>query len=353
MDRPLAEASETPGPRLSNTFSFHHSWMLASSYSKFPITTFSIMNLIEPISNGSQTPSSEISYFESSVDIEIDPFTQLTKDRPREVFTTNRSLKKSLGFLHQALLKNQTQDQYLIITSVPTDQFAKLSDDRSSVCKYCRFTFNTETGIFVAKVIPSPAHELAIRSFDILISLELRSMNIYSEMRPLGSSTITVGAWKKEPDCSWAPASASTNPTFVVEIGLSETQRQLALDAHGWLETSSCVKLVVTISIKRETPEIILRRWELMPWTYGITTKSSSPAARCTEILSLSRTNNTTLVTGKSYMNNTTTTTTQLTLPFNKIINRAPYNSLERDLIIQEHELISFAESIWSEQRLL
>ncbi|BCS22843.1 uncharacterized protein APUU_31068A [Aspergillus puulaauensis] len=125
----------------------------------------------------------------------------------------------SLEFLHQALLKSQTQDQYLIFTSVPTGQFAKLSDDWSSVSKYCRFTFNAETGILIAKVIPSPAHELAIRSFDFLVSLELHAVNVYSEMRPLGSSTVTVGQWKKEPDCCWAPASAGTNLTFVVEIG--------------------------------------------------------------------------------------------------------------------------------------
>lgn len=91
------------------------------------------MDLIESISNAYRTSSSEVSYFESSVDIEPDLFTQLAKDRQREIFTTNKNLKKSLEFLHQALLKNQTQDQYLIFTSVPTGQFAKLSDDRSSV----------------------------------------------------------------------------------------------------------------------------------------------------------------------------------------------------------------------------
>lgn len=42
----------------------------------------------------------------------------------------------------------------------------------------------------------------------------------------------------------------------------------------------------------------------------------------------------------------TTTTTTRLALTFNKIINHVPYNALEQ-------ELISFAESTWSEQGLI
>ncbi|KAL5003008.1 hypothetical protein BDV10DRAFT_155385 [Aspergillus recurvatus] len=52
-------------------------------------------------------------------------------------------------------------------------------------------------------------------------------------------------------------------------------------------------------------------------------------------------------------MNGTTTTTTQLNLPFDKIVGRPPHQPLERDLVIPEQELRSFAENIWSEQRLL
>jgi hypothetical protein len=202
--------------------------------------------------------------------------------------------------------------------------------------------------------MPNPAHELAIRSFDSLISLELRAMNVHRDVRPFGSTTVTVGNWKKEADCCWAPASTNARLSFVVEVGLSESARQLALDARGWLETySSSVKVVVTISIKRESPEIILHRWELVPRGYSVLTRSSRLSARRTAFLKLSRTNNTTSVTGESYMNGTTTTTTQLDLPFEKVVGRPPHQPLERDLVIPEQELRSFAEDIWSEQSLV
>lgn len=58
--------------------------------------------------------------------------------------------------------------------------------------------------------MPNPAHELAIRLFDLLISLELHVMNVLCDMRSFGLTTITVENWKKEADCCWAPASTNT-----------------------------------------------------------------------------------------------------------------------------------------------
>ncbi|KAJ5272660.1 hypothetical protein N7478_007785 [Penicillium angulare] len=306
-----------------------------------------------PTSNTSQ--SSELSTFEfSSVESESeDPFMLLAKDVKQQPFTTNTSLQKSLERRQRELQQDQTRDQYLVFTSVPPEQSSRLSDDRSRTSKYCRFSFNAETGILIAKIMPNLPHELAIRSFDELISLELRAINARRDMIPCGSTTFTIGNWKKEADCCWAPAT-DARLSFVMEVGLSESARRLALNAHGWLETySSSVKLVVTISIKRENPEIILSRWELVPRGYGVLTRLSPLSARRTASLKLSRTNNTTSVTGESYMNGITTTTTQLDLPFDKIVGRPPHKPQERDLVIPERELRIFAEDIWRQQSLL
>ncbi|KAE8363285.1 hypothetical protein BDV27DRAFT_8777 [Aspergillus caelatus] len=304
------------------------------------------MDLPRSTSNASQSSPSEVS--------SEDPLALLAKDVKQQPFTTNESLQKSLERRQRELRQDQTRDQYLVFTSVPPAQSSRLSDDGSRTSKYSRFFFNAETGILIAKVMPNPAHELAIRSFDSLISLELRAMNVHRDVRPFGSTTVTVGNWKKEADCCWAPASTNARLSFVVEVGLSESERQLALDARGWLEAySSSVELVVTISIKCENPEIMVHRWELAPRGYVVLTRSSPLSARRTAFLKLSRTNNTTSVTGESYMNGTTTTTAQLDLPFDKVVGRPPHQPLERDLVIPEQELRSFAEDIWCEQSLL
>ena len=305
--------------------------------------------------SNSDTPQRSSSERSSSRPVEPeseDPLAQLAKEVKQQPFTTSDNLQKSLESRQQALHQDQTRDQYLVFSSVPPVQSFRLSDDRSRTSKYCRFFFNAQTGTLIARVMPNLAHEFAIRSFESLIFLELRALNVHRAVRSFGSTTVTVGNWTKEADCCWAPASTNARLNFVVEVGLSESARQLALDARSWLETSS-VELVVTISIKREKPEIILHRWELAPPGHGIRTRSSSLLARCTVFVKLFRRNNTTHVTGESYLNGTTTTITQLDLPFDKIVGRPPHQSPERDLVIPEQELRTFAEDIWCEQGLL
>jgi hypothetical protein len=174
----------------------------------------------------------------------------------------------------------------------------------------------------------------------MLISRELHAMPLDEEVTPLGSTTVTVGDWTKEADCCWAPDSTSTRLTFVVEVGLSESERQLAFDADSWLETlSSSVKLVVTISINCESPEIILNRWELIPRRTD-PRMMSPPFSVCrTAFINISRENNVTSITGESHVNGTTTAVTQLDLPFEKIVDRPPCQPAERCLSISGHRL--------------
>ena len=144
----------------------------------------------------------------------------------------------------------------------------------------CRFSYNLETGTLVAKVVPTRAYELAAAKFQTLIEFKLAAMNLDDEVEPLGSTTVTLGSWKKEADCSWAPGSRGIEFTLVVEVGLLESARRLDLDARGWLESSgSPVKIVVTININRTNPEIIIHRWELLPRDYLVSTGSSAGSA--------------------------------------------------------------------------
>ncbi|KAJ5571753.1 hypothetical protein N7535_005413 [Penicillium sp. DV-2018c] len=289
-----------------------------------------------------------------------DPLAQLADESQQQPFTTNKSLQTALEQRQEELLQDRTRSQYLVFTSVPPAQAARLSDDSSETSKFARFSFNADEGILIARIVPNPEHQLAISRFSFLIADELSAMNVFDEMEPVGSATFVLGNWLKEADSSWGPAAANAKPTFVVEAGLPESARQLALDACGWLKAQlSSVKVVLTISIKRDAPEIILRRWELVPPRHNLLTKPSAPSARRTAILKFTRANNETCITGESYtdgephMDGTTTTTTQLVLPFDKIVGRPPRHPLERDLVIPENELREFAQRIWRKQGLL
>lgn len=227
-----------------------------------------------------------------------DHLTQLAKGvASQRLFTSIQSLDDSLESRQQALEQNKTHDQYLVFKSVPLAQYRELG---SGGLRSCRFFYNTKTGILIAKLKPDYAHEHAIEEFDLLIFLELRrASQLDSDLISLGSETVIPGTWWKEADCSWlSELPNELGPSFVVEVGSSKSMRNLDLSARSWLETeSSSVKLVVTININREHPEIILHRWELETRTRA-RTRSSPPVARRTAFIILSRINDTRSITG-------------------------------------------------------
>ncbi|PKY05409.1 hypothetical protein P168DRAFT_295869 [Aspergillus campestris IBT 28561] len=284
------------------------------------------------ISRGSSSEplSSELSSLEINSQ---DFFMRSAKEGEQHPFTTRQILQKIVEHRLTALRRDQTRDQYI-------------------TGKYCRRFYHELTRTLLIKIMPNPAHELAAESFKSLVSVKLHALNIDDEVWPYGSTTVTGGGWKKQADCCWAPASTNASLSLVVEVGLSESARRLALDAHGWLELQSSVKLVVTISIKSERPEIVFTRWELLPRIDGAITRASPASARRVVSLKLCRMNDTTSVTRESTMNGISTTS-QLVIPFDKLVNRPPHHPTEKDLVITEEELKRLAERVWKEQGFL
>ncbi|GAQ11215.1 hypothetical protein ALT_8536 [Aspergillus lentulus] len=263
-----------------------------------------------------------------------DAASQLVQSLPHHPFTSSQASHRTLESRHQALTlaRDKPREEYLVFTSVPPDIHTKLTDDTSRTSKYCQFSYSETTGAgtLIAKVKASPEADIAARRFDTLIALELDSMGVH-DIEPLGSTTVTIGNWKKEADCSWGPVQYSTELSFVAIVGLSESARHLALDARAWLEPpTSSVKLVVTIAINRGNPEVIMQRWEILT--------RSCPAAHCSSTIRVYRDNN------------TSTTGVQLVLPFEKVVGRPATGPAERDIILSEPVLQQYAERLWVRQ---
>ncbi|PLB41855.1 uncharacterized protein BDW47DRAFT_42233 [Aspergillus candidus] len=280
-----------------------------------------------------------------------DFFMRSAKEGEQHLFTTRQLLQRIVEHRLTALQRNQTLDQYIVFLSVPPAEFSILDNDHQRTGKYYRLFYHELTGTLLIKVMPNPAHELAAESFKSLVSVKLHALNIDDEVWPYGSTTVTGGGWKKQADCCWAPALTNASLSLVVEVGLSESARRLALDAHGWLELQASVKLVITISIKSKRPEIVFTRWELLPLPRidGAITRAPPASARQVVSLKVHRINNTTSVTGESTMNGISTTS-QLVIPFDKLVNRPPHHPTEEDLVITEEELRRLAERIWKQQ---
>ncbi|CAI7652285.1 unnamed protein product [Penicillium bialowiezense] len=283
-----------------------------------------------------------------------DPITLVDNKLSQQKFTTEADLKRSLRKLQGLLLEGRHYDQYVVCTDVPPEIHSRLTDDASQLIKFCRFTYNITTRILISKIMPSRAHHVAIREFDYLIISELHRLNVKDEVWATGSATEEIGNWRKEADCSWATSGKPITLRFVVDVGFPESANQLALDAHGWLETeTSPVNLALTITIHRETPDICFNLWELVPREHSAQTGSPPLQARRTASLKLCRVNGLTTVTGESCRNSITTASTHLELPFDKIVGRSPNQPQERNLMISEQDLREFVEWIWTIQNLI
>jgi hypothetical protein len=106
------------------------------------------------------------------------------------------------------------------------------------------------------------AHETASRNLDGAVQYEIYNMGLGESIRPLGSKTIQCVFCRKEADASFGPSHPIPGrnpkwPTVIVEVGVLESYRKLRADAEWWLKNSrGDVKLVIIVSISRETPDI-------------------------------------------------------------------------------------------------
>jgi hypothetical protein len=277
----------------------------------------------------------------SAMGLSADPFEKLAEGLELYPFTGVQSLRKRLNDRRDALQKDTTRDQFLVFSNVPVSIASNMSDDSCRVSKFARLSYNVTTQTLIVKIMPSPEHEAASRAFYDCIRDEILAMNLEDEVEPLGSTTVQIGIWKKEADECWAPSARNTQLSAIFEVGLSESSRRLSLDARGWLETSgSSVKVVITLKIDRNIPQITIKRWELCAQQYSIATRASPVSASCTDEISITRQNNTTTVAG------------DLSLPFQKVVGRAvdPNNILERDFLIPRQSLQRLAERVWRKQ---
>ncbi|KAJ5415579.1 hypothetical protein N7465_004274 [Penicillium sp. CMV-2018d] len=88
-----------------------------------------------------------------------------------------------------------------------------------------------------------------------LIESQLRAMNVKDEVMPL------------ELDLCWSLKTSYSQPRCIVEIGISESARQLSVDVYGWLEAPySSVKAVITVAFKYIDTEKALNPLTIPVW---------------------------------------------------------------------------------------
>lgn len=132
-------------------------------------------------------------------------------------------------------LKDHPRDlsQIIVFHRFPAkelQELAVLADDlpRILTSYYCK------EHILVFKM-PNKPHEIGNRVLSRLVDSELDRIGVSEEVVETGSTTRSSIEWRKESDSSWEPdhfSQDSFNPTFTIEVGLSESASKLTLDAR-------------------------------------------------------------------------------------------------------------------------
>lgn len=173
--------------------------------------------------------------------------------------TTVGSTAVSIKKLVQRELDRTVFCKYIAFTNVPP---SLVEDSKRRIFpKSTRVFYNHETRQLIVKLVAKP-HEIAERTLELGVNLELNSMGLAASVVYTGSGRIRGKACSKEPDGTWRPESLPLGrttewPSVVIEVAVSESWKKLKSDAEWWISNSEGqVKLVILIYVNQSQPDI-------------------------------------------------------------------------------------------------
>ncbi|GAB1195223.1 hypothetical protein APSETT444_004478 [Aspergillus pseudonomiae] len=139
---------------------------------------------------------------------------------------------------------------------ISEDIFHKIQRQQSLTTRRLHCVYNFEQHILRVRM---PNEALEDISFQIrsLIDLKLNAEGLmYTACTPTLSPTVRLGNIVLQPDGAWRPRGRK-DWTVCAQVGDSESERQLLLDAQRWIEDDgSLFKICLTAKIKRLPEEI-------------------------------------------------------------------------------------------------
>jgi hypothetical protein len=120
----------------------------------------------------------------------------------------------------------------------------------------------------------SVQHEIAVREFEGILIRHICANGLpIDSLIPIGNAQYpgSSGNRSKRPDKGYLQRDTRDSedvPSFVVEVGVSESLNGLRNDAHFWLtQTGGGTRLVLLIKVKKGDQVIEMERWEHVPST--------------------------------------------------------------------------------------
>ncbi|KAK2741539.1 hypothetical protein FQN55_008294 [Onygenales sp. PD_40] len=217
-----------------------------------------------------------------------------------------------------------TPGQYIVFLNIPPDTVEELSN-RKHLGRFK--TWDPKLQILLVKM-SSIEHESTSGTFQSRLTEKLNDIRpkLAHELEFLESTAVKGSNRTKEPDASFQPSQLPPGrsdkwPSLVVEIGCSESERQLQRDAKWWLtDSQGDVKIVITIKIFRSQPRV---RFEL----FRMGGSSAHPRPLVAQAVTVSR---------AKYQH--LSASGELVIPFRDLFLRFP-RAGETDVVLSEEDL--------------
>ncbi|KAL4908199.1 hypothetical protein BDW74DRAFT_147036 [Aspergillus multicolor] len=232
---------------------------------------------------------------------------------------------------------------------VSASEFSLISDDTKRDVKSAKFSYNYLTQTLVVRM-PGVRHEELISLFRSALERQLSTMDVLDEYVILGSPLTRIGNFAKEPDACWVTESLG-KITLVLDTGISETSRQLAVDAHGWLESSgSSVQSCLTMNLGPNS-SVTIDVWARGAREYANSPRHQSPYAMIVQHIELTRSDNGADVRGWTLNPDSSTSFTDvLVLDFELFTGRSPQKAIEKNVILDRNALSNVALRFWKHE---
>ena len=281
--------------------------------------------MTSPASPNVEPPAFDLQPAEGLEEIEILPF---------KVAKFRKAITERLRAIHDG----EDAQQWMVFSDFDSSKLKYIDQRRYPI------RVQVDGNTLVIKIV-HPVHEAMHTNLLGLIQDEMRNVGLrhLHDYIDIGSSRFyhRSGTSSKEADSSIAPTQLQPWPALIIETSWSESVSRLRIDAQWWLSAQlppNNTTLVVLVTFKRPQRTFCLEKYEIIPTTTSIRTRSAPLGLR-----------NIARSTGMATIDLRTTPPTIIGAPFILLftgIMRRPPTAAERDISLSAAGLETWATTI-------
>ncbi|CAK9857022.1 unnamed protein product [Sphagnum jensenii] len=188
-------------------------------------------------------------------------------------FTNLGAFKRICLARSKRLVEGTQTPQYLAFTSVSQeslDEIDRTREERRGWLPRMTILYDGREEILIVKLMMGVMHEGVAHQFARMFDIKLFLLGVDESLVPTRSGRFgRRGGRSKEADIAYKPRSRPMIddwPSFVIEVGVSESLAMLRRDAAFWITNGDGrTRIVIVLSFNRRDQQILVERWEEVP----------------------------------------------------------------------------------------